>query len=64
VVPVAPVRQHPTDAESSGCTNTDPEPAPAGADPTTRPLHPGEGGEPPPAHETTKIIGEFLKELD
>ena len=43
LVPVAPARQHPTEDADSGGT-PDAEPDPAGADPTTRLLHPGEGG--------------------
>ncbi len=43
LVPVAPARQHPTDEAGSDATSTEAEPAPA-SDPTTRLLHPGEGG--------------------
>jgi hypothetical protein len=45
LVPVAPVRKHPTeDADSDATAGTEAEAAPAGADPATRLLHPGEGG--------------------
>jgi hypothetical protein len=44
LVPVAPVRQHPTDEPGSDGTSAEADTAPGDADPTTRLLHPGEGG--------------------
>ena len=46
VVPVEPARQHPVEGAEDGATNaadTDAD-APIHSDPTTRVLHPGEGG--------------------
>jgi hypothetical protein len=45
VVPVAPERRHDTDdAEPTTKADSGDEPAPPPSDPTTRVLHPGEGG--------------------
>src|SRR5450631_1545162 len=45
LVPVVSDRKHPSeDADSDATVSTEAEPAQAEADPTTRLLHPGEGG--------------------